>query len=135
MPENSSNERLLQRGLEETVVTDFAAKERKSYGDALQLKTLLNLQKTFQDPPQPDELLFLMIHQVSELWLKLMHNQIRQLRGHLIADRFGPAFKDVDRIKAIQKQLIAAWETLLTMTPADYMLFREALGNGSGFQS
>ncbi len=135
MPENSSSERLLQRGLEDTVVTDFAARERRNYGDSLQLKTLLNLQKTFQDPPQPDELLFLMIHQVSELWLKLMHNQIRQLRDHLTGDALGPAFKDIDRIKAIQKQLIAAWETLLTMTPADYMLFREALGNGSGFQS
>lgn len=135
MTDPKPEDRLLQRGIEETLVTEFTRKKRSSYGDFLQLKTLLNLQETFQEPPEPDELLFLIIHQVSELWLKLMHYQIMQMRDHLSADRFGPAFKNIDRIKAIQKQLITSWETLLTMTPADYMLFREALGSGSGFQS
>ncbi len=135
MTDTNAEDRLLQRGVEETLITEFTRKKRSSYGDFLQLKTLLNLQETFQDPPEPDELLFLIIHQVSELWLKLMHYQIMQMRDHLSEDRFGPAFKNIDRIKAIQKQLITSWETLLTMTPADYMLFREALGSGSGFQS
>jgi len=135
MTDTNAEDRLLQRGVEETLITEFTRKKRSSYGDFLQLKTLLNLQDTFQDPPEPDELLFLIIHQVSELWLKLMHYQIMQMRDHLSEDRFGPAFKNIDRIKAIQKQLITSWETLLTMTPADYILFREALGSGSGFQS
>ncbi len=127
--------RFLERGIEDSLVTDFAETHRKSYGDFLQLNTLLNLQKTFQDPAQPDEMLFIIIHQVSELWLKLMHHQLVEVRRFLQQDDFGPAIKNLDRVKAIQRQLIAAWETLLTMTPADYMTFRQALGSSSGFQS
>ncbi|WP_170517450.1 tryptophan 2,3-dioxygenase [Ruegeria atlantica] len=131
----NKDDRYLERGIEDTLVTDFAQTHRKSYGDFLQLKTLLNLQKTFQDPAQPDEMLFIIIHQVSELWLKLMHHQLVEVRRFLQQDEFGPAMKNLDRVKAIQRQLISAWETLLTMTPADYMTFREALGSSSGFQS
>ncbi len=127
--------RFLERGIEDSLVTNFAETHRKSYGDFLQLNTLLNLQKTFQDPAQPDEMLFIIIHQVSELWLKLMHHQLVEVRRFLQQDDFGPAIKNLDRVKAIQRQLIAAWETLLTMTPADYMTFRQALGSSSGFQS
>ncbi|WP_170386837.1 tryptophan 2,3-dioxygenase [Ruegeria atlantica] len=129
------DDRYLERGIEDSLVTDFAETHRKSYGDFLQLKTLLNLQKTFQDPAQPDEMLFIIIHQVSELWLKLMHHQLVETRHFLQQDDFGQAMKNLDRVKAIQRQLISAWETLLTMTPADYMTFRQALGNSSGFQS
>ncbi|KUJ77944.1 tryptophan 2,3-dioxygenase [Ruegeria marisrubri] len=135
MADQNKKNRLSQRGIEDTLVTDFADKHRKTYGDFLQLKTLLSLQKTFQDPAQPDEMLFIIIHQVSELWLKLMHHQLVEVRRFLRQDDFGPAMKNLDRIKAIQRQLIAAWDTLLTMTPADYMTFRHALGNSSGFQS
>jgi tryptophan 2,3-dioxygenase len=135
MGDENTEDRFVERGIEESLVTDFAETHRKSYGDFLQLKTLLNLQKTFQDPAQPDEMLFIIIHQVSELWLKLMHHQLVEVRRFLQHDEFGPAMKNLDRIKAIQRQLITAWETLLTMTPADYMTFREALGSSSGFQS
>lgn len=135
MTEQDKDDRLLERGIEDSLVTDFAARHRNSYGDFLQLKTLLNLQKTFQDPAEPDEMLFIIIHQVSELWLKLMHHQLCEVRRFVRQDDFGEALKNIDRIKAIQRQLIAAWETLLTMTPADYMKFRDALGNSSGFQS
>ncbi|MCI5095003.1 MAG: tryptophan 2,3-dioxygenase [Rhodobacteraceae bacterium] len=135
MEENKKGEQLLKRGIEDTLVTDFATENRSSYGDFLELKTLLNIQKTFQDPAEPDEMLFLIIHQVSELWLKLMHHQLVEVRRFLQKDEFGPALKNIDRIKAIQRQLIAAWETLQTMTPADYLTFRDALGNSSGFQS
>ena len=128
-------DRLLKRGIEETLVTDFAAKHRNSYGDFLQLKTLLNLQETFQNPAEPDEMLFIIIHQVSELWLKLIHHQLCEVRRFVRANDFGETLKNIERIKAIQRQLIASWETLLTMTPADYMKFRHALGNSSGFQS
>lgn len=131
----SSDSKFLKRGVEDSLVTDFATKERSSYGDFLELKTLLNLQKTFQDPAEPDEMLFIIIHQVSELWLKLMHHQLCEVRRFIRLDNFGEALKNIDRIKAIQRQLIAAWETLLTMTPADYMKFRKALGSSSGFQS
>ena len=135
MASDEKDQRLLKRGIEDTLVTDFATKHRSSYGDFLELKTLLSIQKTFQDPAEPDELLFVIIHQVSELWLKLMHHQLVEVRRFLRQDAFGPALKNIDRIKAIQRQLIAAWETLLTMTPADYMTFRDALGSSSGFQS
>lgn len=136
MADKKTDERVLKRAFEETLKTEFKASGKpETYGDFLQLKTLLNMQHTFMDPPHQDELLFVIIHQVSELWLKLMHSQIVQLRKHLRQDRFGPAFKDVDRIKAIQEQLISAWKTLLTMTPADYLQFRDALGDSSGFQS
>ena len=130
-----TGKRFLQRGVEDSLVTDFKTKHRNSYGDFLELKSLLSLQKTFQDPAEPDELLFVIIHQVSELWLKLIHHQLVEVRRFLQQDDFGPAMKNIDRIKAIQRQLIGAWETLLTMTPADYMKFRDALGNSSGFQS
>ena len=133
MSENS--DRYLKRGVEDTLITDFAAKNRSSYADLLQVNTLLGIQNTFQDPAQPDELLFVIIHQVSELWLKLMHHELVEVRRYLRDDAFGPAMKNLDRIKAIQRQLIGAWETLLTMTPSDYMTFRDALGSSSGFQS
>ncbi len=128
-------ERLLQRGIEDSLVTDFAEKHRNSYGDFLQLKTLLNIQQTFQDPAAPDEMLFVIIHQVCELWLKLMHHELCEVRRHVQEGNIGEALKTIDRIKAIQRQLITAWETLSTMTPVDYMKFRDALGASSGFQS
>lgn len=132
---SNKDDRLLQRGIEETLVTDFAEKHRDSYGDFLQLKTLLNTQRTFQEPAAPDEMLFVIIHQVSELWLKLMHHELCEVRRYVQEHKIGEALKNIDRIKAIQRQLIAAWETLLTMTPVDYMKFRDALGSSSGFQS
>lgn len=135
MSEETKDDRLLKRGIEDTLVTDFDTKNRSSYGDFLQLKTLLDLQETFQDPAEPDELMFLIVHQVSELWLKLMHHHLVEVRRFLRKDEVGPALKNLDRIKAIQRQLIGVWETLLTMTPADYLTFRDALSNSSGFQS
>ena len=120
-------------------VTGSAASDgddtRSTYGDFLQLKTLLNLQKEFQEPAQPDELLFLIIHQVSELWLKLMHHHLVETRSCLWQNRLGPALKNLDRITAVQRQLIVSWETLETMTPAEYLTFRDALGTSTGLQS
>ncbi|WBU55685.1 tryptophan 2,3-dioxygenase [Paracoccus sediminicola] len=135
MTSDDKPDRMLTRGVEDSLVTEFARERRSTYGDFLELKTLLNIQHTFQDPAEPDEMLFIIIHQVSELWLKLMHHQLVETRRFLQRDEIGPALKNIDRIKAIQRQLIAAWETLLTMTPADYLTFRDALGNSSGFQS
>lgn len=115
--------------------TDFAGKERETYSDFLHLDVLLNLQATLHDPPQRDELLFIVIHQVSELWLKLMHHELASARREIAADALPQALKHFARVKAVQEQLIAAWKVLNTMTPADYLEFRDALGTSSGFQS
>jgi tryptophan 2,3-dioxygenase len=111
------------------------AKGRETYSDFLQLDILLNLQATLHDPPQRDELLFIVIHQVSELWLKLMHHELSEARREIARDELPQALKHFARVKAIQEQLIAAWKVLNTMTPADYLEFRHALGTSSGFQS
>ena len=86
-------------------------------------------------PPQRDELLFIMIHQVSELWLKLMLYEINQARTAIQQDNLGYALKNISRIKTIQEQLISTWKVLQTMTPTDYLQFRDQLGASSGFQS
>lgn len=112
-----------------------AAQGRETYSDFLQLDVLLNLQATLHDPPQRDELLFIVIHQVSELWLKLMQHELAEARREIAADELPQALKHFARVKAIQEQLIAAWKVLNTMTPADYLEFRHVLGTSSGFQS
>ena len=111
------------------------AKGRETYSDFLQLDALLDLQATLHDPPQRDELLFIVIHQVSELWLKLMHHELAEARREIAADELPQALKHFARVKAIQEQLIAAWKVLNTMTPTDYLVFRDALGTSSGLQS
>jgi len=112
-----------------------AAKGRETYSDFLQLDVLLGLQATLHDPPQRDELLFIVIHQVSELWLKLMHHELAEARREIARDELPQALKHFARVKAIQEQLIAAWKVLNTMTPSDYLEFRHALGTSSGLQS
>ncbi|MEZ5833440.1 MAG: tryptophan 2,3-dioxygenase family protein [Dongiaceae bacterium] len=112
-----------------------AGKTRETYSDFLQLDVLLTLQATLHDPPQRDELLFIVIHQVSELWLKLMHHELAEARREIAADSLPQALKHFARVKAIQEQLVAAWKVLNTMTPADYLEFRHVLGTSSGFQS
>jgi tryptophan 2,3-dioxygenase len=111
------------------------AGNRATYSDFLRLDTLLDLQRTLHDPPQRDELLFIVIHQVSELWLKLMHHELVGARREIAGDALPQALKHFARVKAVQEQLIAAWKVLNTMTPADYLEFRDALGTSSGFQS
>jgi tryptophan 2,3-dioxygenase len=125
----------LHRPPEAGIKTDFAGKGRETYSDFLQLDVLLSLQATLHDPPQRDELLFIVIHQVSELWLKLMHHELALARAEIAADALPQALKHFARVKAIQEQLIAAWKVLNTMTPADYLEFRHVLGSSSGFQS
>ncbi len=115
--------------------TDLGGNGGETYSDFLQLDVLLNLQATLHDPPQRDELLFIVIHQVSELWLKLMHHELGSARREIAADALPQALKHFARVKAVQEQLIAAWRVLNTMTPADYLEFRDALGTSSGFQS
>ncbi|WP_243372796.1 tryptophan 2,3-dioxygenase [Microvirga solisilvae] len=115
----------------EGIHTDF--QEGMSYGDYLRLDTLLSAQQTLTN--EHDELLFITIHQVMELWLKLMNRELDTALAHLRADELQPAFKCTARINRIQEQLIQAWTVLSTMTPSDYLSFRPALGQSSGFQS
>ena len=111
--------------------TDFA--KAMSYGYYLQLDTLLSAQKPRSD--KPDELLFIIIHQATELWMKLVLHELTQARALVAADDLQPAFKAMARVSRIQAQLIQSWDVLSTMTPSDYSSFRDALGQSSGFQS
>ncbi|MBP5981165.1 MAG: tryptophan 2,3-dioxygenase [Halomonas sp.] len=104
-----------------------------SYGQYLDLEPLLACQNPASD--QHDELLFIVIHQVSELWIKLCLHEAHAAAQHIAADNLSPAFKMLSRVSRIQEQLIKAWEVLVTMTPADYASFRDSLGQSSGFQS
>jgi tryptophan 2,3-dioxygenase len=104
-----------------------------SYGDYLGLHKLLTAQTPLSG--DHDELLFIVIHQASELWIKLCLHELSGARAHLRADDLGPALKMIARVSRIQAQLIQSWDVLATMTPADYHRFRPALGQSSGFQS
>ena len=115
----------------EGIHTDFS--KGMSYGDYLQLDTLLSAQTPVSG--EHDELLFITIHQVMELWLKLLIRVLDTALDHIRADQLQPAFKCTARINRIQEQLIQAWTVLSTMTPSDYLRFRPSLGKSSGFQS
>jgi len=104
-----------------------------SYADYLGLKDLLACQKPRTD--QHDEMLFVVIHQSSELWIKLCLHEIEGAIRQITADELGPAFKMLSRVARVQVNLIQSWEILSTMTPFDYASFRAALGKSSGFQS
>ena len=125
----------LHRPLEPGIKMGSTGKGPQTYSDFLQLDVLLGLQSMLRDPPQRDELLFIVIHQVSELWLKLMHHELSEARREIASDQLPQALKHFARVKSIQEQLIAAWKVLNTMTPADYLAFRHLLGTSSGFQS
>ncbi|MEO0912914.1 MAG: tryptophan 2,3-dioxygenase [Pseudomonadota bacterium] len=111
--------------------TDFS--DKMSYGDYLRLDAVLNAQHPISDAP--DELLFIIQHQTSELWMKLMLNELGAARAAIGAGRLPEAFKMLARVSRIMEQLNSAWDVLRTMTPSDYTTFRDALGQSSGFQS
>lgn len=104
-----------------------------SYADYLGLDRILSAQAPRSG--EHDELLFIIIHQASELWMRLSLHELAAAREHLRADRLGPAFKMIARVARIQAQLIQSWEVLATMTPSDYSAIRRGLGSSSGFQS
>ncbi len=108
-------------------------KQDISYGDYLSLDQLLSAQNIRSD--SHDEMMFIIIHQASELWMKLCIHELTSAMEKLQADDLGPAMKMIARIARIQEQLIHSWNILSTMTPKDYMSFRESLGQSSGFQS
>jgi tryptophan 2,3-dioxygenase len=103
------------------------------YGDYLHLGSLLACQTPLS--PEHDELLFIVIHQSTELWMKLCLHEIEAAARHIRDDDLEPALKMMARVGRIQAQMIQSWEILSTMTPADYSSFRGYLGSSSGFQS
>jgi tryptophan 2,3-dioxygenase len=104
-----------------------------SYGDYLKLDRLLSAQKPLS--AEHDELLFIVIHQTSELWMQLSLHELSAAREQIRRDELGPAFKMIARVSRIQAQLIQSWDVLATMTPSDYEAIRPSLGQSSGFQS
>ncbi|TFD83770.1 tryptophan 2,3-dioxygenase [Cryobacterium fucosi] len=121
------------REFDPEIVTDF--RDRMSYGSYLDLDTLLGAQKPVSSPEHHDELLFIIQHQTTELWLKLVLHELRAATEHLRLDRISPALKCIARVKHIQKTLTEQWSVLATLTPSEYAEFRGVLGNSSGFQS
>jgi len=111
--------------------TDFS--DQMSYGDYLALDAVLTAQHPLTDAQ--DELLFIIQHQTSELWMKLAIREITAARDAIREGRLQPAFKMLARVSRIFEQLNNAWDVLRTMTPSDYTTFRDALGPSSGFQS
>ena len=122
-----------QRPLEADIHTDLAG--RVTYGGYLQLQQLLSAQKPLSDPPHHDELLFIIQHQVSELWLKLLVHELGAAVAHLRRDELDACQKIFARCKQVIAQLTAMWSVLETLTPSEYMEFRQVLGPSSGFQS
>lgn len=119
------------RELESNIHTDF--KKDMSYSDYLQLDKVLSAQTPLSG--EHDEMLFIVIHQTSELWIKLAGHELSNALQHIQNDNFGPAFKVIARVKHIFLQLTQSWQILSTLTPSDYLRFRDDLGHSSGFQS
>ena len=130
MPEDHRHDPELA-SLMQDVHWDFA--RDMSYGQYLQLDKVLGAQRPLSG--QHDEMLFIVIHQASELWLKLCLHELLATREQVRADDLEPAFKMLARVARTQAQMIQSWDVLGTMTPADYTRFRDALGHSSGFQS
>jgi tryptophan 2,3-dioxygenase len=107
--------------------------ESQSYGEYLGLNQILSAQRPVS--MEHDEMLFIIIHQASELWMKLCLHELTAAREHIRRDDLGPSFKMLARVSRIQQQLVQSWDVLATMTPAEYSLFRNQLGRASGFQS
>lgn len=111
--------------------TDF--KNDLSYGDYLGLEQLLSAQRPLT--PAHDEVLFIVIHQVQELWMKLIIHELQSAMQLLEQGIIDPAMKMLARVSRTQEQITNSWEVLKTMTPSDYLKFRSSFGKASGFQS
>jgi tryptophan 2,3-dioxygenase len=116
---------------EEKAQLDFS--QDMSYGDYLQLDSILEAQKPLS--PAHDEMLFIVQHQTSELWMKLMLHELTAAEGNVANDELPSAFKKLARVSKIMEQLVHAWDVLGTMTPPEYSAIRPYLSNSSGFQS
>ncbi len=125
----SENERDLEAGIQ----TDLDG--HMTYGGYLQLPTLLSAQQPLSQPPHHDEMLFIVQHHVSELWMKLLIHELQAAISCLRRDEVEGCLKILARIKQVQRQLFEQWAVLETLTPSEYLEFRGVLGPSSGFQS
>ena len=116
---------------QENALHDFS--QSMSYADYLQLDSILHAQKPLS--PDHNEMLFIIQHQTSELWMKLMLHELRAAIANVASDELGNAFKMLARVSRIMEQLVHAWDVLATMTPPEYSAIRPYLGTSSGFQS
>src|SRR5688572_18760228 len=108
---------------------------RLTYGGYLQLEQLLSAQQPLSDPPHHDEMLFIIQHQTSELWFKLIIHELTAAIERVRRDDLEWCFKVLSRVKAVQSQRFNQWGVLETLTPSEYVQFRHVLGPASGFQS
>ena len=122
-----------KRQLEKTIHSDLS--RDNDYTGYLQLDRLLSAQIPLSDPPQHDEMLFIIQHQVAELWIKLVIHEVSGAIRHLRADRLQQAVKNLARVRHVQNQLYNQWKVLDTLTPSEYAEFRHVFGKASGFQS
>ena len=127
-PPQASGERIVH---DEHAELDFDG--RMSYGDYLQLDAILNAQQPLS--PEHNEMLFIVQHQTSELWMKLMLHELRAAMACIRQDELPDAFKMLARVSKIMEQLVHAWDVLATMTPPEYSAIRPYLAQSSGFQS
>ena len=123
------NQRDLEAGLE------LDLKDRLTYGGYLHLDRLLSAQQPLSNPPHHDEMLFIVQHQVAELWMKLLVHELRAAIADLQRDDIDTCLKILARVKQVQRQLFEQWAVLETLTPSEYLQFRQVLGPASGFQS
>jgi tryptophan 2,3-dioxygenase len=110
-------------------------RDQLTYASYLGLDQLLSAQKRRSDPVHHDEMLFIIQHQTSELWFKLVLHELRAAIAYIQSDRLDPCFKILARVKLVQQQLFNQWGVLETLTPSEYTEFRGVLGHASGFQS
>ncbi|MCP4298995.1 MAG: tryptophan 2,3-dioxygenase [Gammaproteobacteria bacterium] len=122
-----------RRELEQSIHTDLSRDD--DYTAYLQLERLLTAQTPFSDPPHHDEMLFIIQHQVAELWIKLLIHEVGGAVRQMQNDRLAPANKILARVRHIQNQLYSQWKVLDTLTPSEYAEFRYVFGKASGFQS
>jgi tryptophan 2,3-dioxygenase len=122
-----------RRVVEQGVTRDLRG--RRTYASYLELDKLLAAQHPLSEPEHHDELLFIIQHQTSELWMRLIIHELDAVLRHLAVDDLGPSQKGLARVKQIQRQLFEQWGVLATLTPSEYVKFRGVLGDASGFQS
>lgn len=122
-----------KRSLEKSIHTDLSRDD--DYTGYLRLDKLLDAQQPLSDPPHHDEMLFIIQHQVTELWMKLIIHEIEAAIQLMRSDDLPPAVKSMARVKHIQNQIYNQWTVLDTLTPSEYAQFRKVFGKASGFQS
>lgn len=122
-----------KRELEKSIHLDLAGST--TYADYLRLDRLLTAQELRSQPPHHDEMLFVIQHQTSELWMKLMIHELEEVLRNVRSDQLEPSFKILARIGQIQRMLFEQWSVLETLTPSEYLQFRGVLQHASGLQS